>query len=122
MKIPNKASYVPPLQLVVWLVGLSLWQNFPKDVPSRAHIVIIIKSIIIERLLKLSSTFLSHDKGRRQKKWYFRPKRYPFLLLLPFDAEAFKTCKNTIKLIHLCALPCLWWGVWLTLKVYFDLA
>ena len=24
-----------------------------------------------------------------------------------FDAEAFKTCKNTIKLINLCALPCL---------------
>ena len=25
--------------------------------------------------------------------------------LLPFDAEAFKTCKITIKLINLCALP-----------------
>ena len=30
-----------------------------------------------------------------------------FLFLLPFDAEAFKTCKNTIKLFSLCALPCL---------------
>ena len=52
----------------------------------------------------------------------FRPKKYHFLFLLPFDAEAFKTCKNTIKLINLCALPCLWLGLWLTLTVYFDLA
>ena len=36
-------------------------------------------------------------------------------------AEAFKTCKNTIKLINLCALPCLGLGLWLTLTVYFDL-
>ena len=36
----------------------------------------------------------------------FRPKKYHFLFLLPFDADAFKTCKNTIKLINLCALPC----------------
>ena len=48
----------------------------------------------------------------------FRSKNYHLLFLLPFDAETSKTCKNTIKLIHLCALPCLW----LTLKVYFDLA
>ena len=45
-----------------------------------------------------------------------------FLFLLPFDAEAFKTCKNTIKLINLCALPCLGLGLWLTLTVFFDLA
>ena len=71
--------------------------------------------------------------GRRQKKWYFwvvgarpdhnfRPKNYHFLFLLPFDAEAFKTCKNTLKLINLCALPCLGLGLWLTLTVFFDLA
>ena len=62
------------------------------------------------------------------KKWYFwvvgavggseaRPqlsaKKYHFLFLLPFDAEAFKTCKNTIKLGL---------GLWLSLPVYFDLA
>ena len=52
----------------------------------------------------------------------FRPKKYHFLFLLPFDAEAFKTCKNTIKLINLCGLPCLGLGIWLSLKVYFDLA
>ena len=52
----------------------------------------------------------------------FRPKKYHFLLLLPFDAETFKTCKNTIKLINSCALPCLGLGLWLTLTVYFDLA
>ena len=75
-----------------------------------------------------------------KKKWYFwvvgavggggglrpdhnfRPKKYHFLFLLPFDAEAFKTCKNTIKLIDLCGLPCLGLDLWLTLKVYFDLA
>ena len=34
-------------------------------------------------------------------------KKLPLFVLLPFDAEAFKTCKNTIKLINLCALPCL---------------
>ena len=28
----------------------------------------------------------------------FRSKNYHLLLLLPFDAKAFKTCKNTIKL------------------------
>ena len=49
-------------------------------------------------------------------------KKYHFLFLLPFDAEVFKTCKNTIKLINLCALPCLGLGLWLTLTVYFDLA
>ena len=27
----------------------------------------------------------------------FRPKKNHFLFLLPFDAEAFKTCKNTQK-------------------------
>ena len=37
----------------------------------------------------------------------FRLKNYNFLFLLSFDAEAFKTCKNTIKLFNLCALPCL---------------
>ena len=42
--------------------------------------------------------------------------------LLPFDAEAFKICKNTIKLINLCGLPSLGLDLWLTLKVYFDLA
>ena len=52
----------------------------------------------------------------------FRSKNYHFLFLLPFDAEAFKTCKNTIKLINLCALPCLGLGLWLTLTVFFDLA
>ena len=65
----------------------------------------------------------SINKGRRQKKWTFgwlgpllegsrpeytfRPKKYHFLFLLPSDAEAFKTCKNTIKHINLCALPTL---------------
>ena len=38
------------------------------------------------------------------------------------DAEAFKTCKNTIKLNDLCALPFLGLGLWSTLTVYFDLA
>ena len=52
----------------------------------------------------------------------FRSKNYHFLFLLPFDAEAFKTCINTIKLINLCALPCLGLGLWFTLTVYFDLA
>ena len=52
----------------------------------------------------------------------FRPKKPHFLFLLPFYAEAFKTFKNTIKLINLCALPCLGLGLWLTLTVYFDLA
>ena len=33
----------------------------------------------------------------------FRPKKYHFLFLPSFDAEAFKTCKNTIKLI-ICEL------------------
>ena len=33
-----------------------------------------------------------------------------------------KTCKNTIKLIYLCALPCLRQGLWLSLTMYFDLA
>merc|ERR1711911_132744 len=78
--------------------------------------------------------------GAASKKWYFwvegavwgeggsrpdhnfRPKKYHFLFLLPFDAEAFKTCKNTIKLINLCALPCLGLGLWLTLTVYFVVA
>ena len=31
----------------------------------------------------------------------FRSKNYRFLFLLPFDAEALKTLKNTIKLINL---------------------
>ena len=35
-------------------------------------------------------------------------KNYPFLFLLPFDTEAFKTCKNTIKLINVCALRLLY--------------
>ena len=32
-----------------------------------------------------------------------------FLFFFPLrgDAEAFKMCKNTIKLINLCALPCM---------------
>ena len=47
----------------------------------------------------------------------FQPKKYHFLFLLPFDAEAFKMCKNTIKLTNLCALPCLGLGHWLTLTV-----
>ena len=47
---------------------------------------------------------------------------YYFLFLLPFDAEAFRPCKSTIKVINLCALPCLGFGLWLTLTVYFDLA
>ena len=42
--------------------------------------------------------------------------------LLPFDAEAFKTCKNRIKLINLRALPCLGLGLWSTPPVYFGLA
>ena len=29
----------------------------------------------------------------------FRPKKYHFLFLLPFDSEALKTCKNTIKFV-----------------------
>ena len=37
----------------------------------------------------------------------FWSKSYNFLFLLPFDAEALKTCKFTIKLLNLCALPCL---------------
>ena len=47
-----------------------------------------------------------------------------FLFFFPLrgDAEAFKMCKNTIKLTNLCALPCLGLGLWLTLTVYFDLA
>ena len=52
----------------------------------------------------------------------FRPKKYHVLFSLPFDAEAFKPCKNTIKLINLCAVPCLGLGLWLTLAVFFDLA
>ena len=52
----------------------------------------------------------------------FRSENYHFLFLLSFDAEAFKTCKNTIKLINLCALPCLGLGLWLILTVFFDLA
>ena len=36
----------------------------------------------------------------------FSQKTTNYFFLLPFDAEAFKTCKNTIKLINLCALPC----------------
>ena len=62
------------------------------------------------------------SKGRRQKSgtfwWWgprpdhnFRPKKYHFLFLLSFDAEAFKTCKNTIKLFNLCALSCLGFGL-----------
>ena len=31
----------------------------------------------------------------------FQQKKYNFLFLLPFDAEAFKTCKNKIKLFNL---------------------
>ena len=31
----------------------------------------------------------------------FRPKRYHFFVFASIDAEAFKTCKNTIKLIDL---------------------
>ena len=61
-------------------------------------------------------------RGSVKKKWYFRPKKYQFLFLLPFDAETFKTCKNTIKLINLCVLPCLGLVLWLTLTVFFDLA
>ena len=52
----------------------------------------------------------------------FRPKKYHFLFLFSFDAEVYKTCKNTIKLIYLCGLPCLGLGHWLTMTVYFDLA
>ena len=52
----------------------------------------------------------------------FRPKKYHFLFLFSFDAEVYKTCKNTIKLICLCGLPCLGLGLWLTMTVYFDLA
>ena len=69
-----------------------------------------------------------HKYGSRRfrffdtNKYRPRPKKYHFLFLLPFDAEAFKTCKNTIKLINLCALPCLGLGLWLTLTVFFDLA
>ena len=37
----------------------------------------------------------------------FQSKNYHILFLLPFRAEAFEMCKNTIKLINLCALPCL---------------
>ena len=44
-------------------------------------------------------------RGGVKKKTHttFGQKRYHFLFLLPFDAESFKTCKNTIKLINLCA-------------------
>ena len=64
-------------------------------------------------------------KGQRQKKsWYFwvvgavggrgggfeaRPqlsaKKVPIFFLLPFDAEAFKTCKYTIKFFYLGPTP-----------------
>ena len=63
--------------------------------------------------------------GGRWGGWFEarpQPKKYLFFFLLPFDAEAFKTCKNTIKLIDLCALPCLGLGTWMTLTVFFDLA
>ena len=62
--------------------------------------------VFVKKKHKLSSLYL----GRRQKSGSFgwwgrcgfgaRPqlsvKNYHFLFLLPFDAEAFKTCKNTI--------------------------
>ena len=43
----------------------------------------------------------------------FRPKKYHFLFLLPFDAEAFKTCKNTINI-----LICLLYPVFVLLTLY----
>ena len=67
-------------------------------------------------------TAIAHNVRGGVKKKNFRPKKYHFLFLLPFDAETFKTCKNRIKLINLCALPCLGLGLWLTLTVFFDLA
>ena len=109
-------------------------------------------SNLLKDYLKPSSTFfktiftifkniISFIRDGVKKKWYFwvvmavggggrgsrpdhnfRPKKYHFLFLLPFDSEAFKTCKNTIELINLCALPCLGLGPWLTLTVFFDLA
>ena len=36
--------------------------------------------------------------------------------------RSFGLQSNTLKLINLCALPCLGLGLWLTLTVYFDLA
>ena len=72
----------------------------------------------------LVNTSIGHStKGRRQKKVIilgggghnFWPKKNHFLFLLPFDAEALKTCKNTIKLINLCALGL---GLWFTLTVF----
>ena len=66
------------------------------------------------KYLKIKSRFRDYEA---------RPQlSYHFLFLLPFDAKAFKTCKNTIKLINLCALLCFGLGLWLTLTVYFDLA
>ena len=51
-------------------------------------------------------------------------KKYHFLFLLSFYAEALKTC-NIIELFNLCTLRCLWvLNTWfqLTLTVYSDLA
>ena len=45
--------------------------------------------------------------GGRGADHNYRSKNYHFLFLLKFDAEAFKTCENTIKLFNLCAPPCL---------------
>ena len=56
------------------------------------------------------------------KQISFCPQNPIFGHIYPLDAEAFKMCKNTIKLTNLCALPCLGLGLWLTLTVYFDLA
>ena len=58
---------------------------------------------------RISADNVIMDKGRRKKSGTFGlwgplgvRVEFHFLFLLPFDAEAFKTCKNTIKLINLC--------------------
>ena len=62
---------------------------------------ISVRPLLLQFALQASwSTFYLIAKGRRQKKWYF-------WVVGAVDAEAFKACKNTIKLISLCALPCL---------------
>ena len=39
-----------------------------------------------------------------------RSNNYHFLFLLPFDAEALETCKNTIKLINFVCSTLSWVG------------
>ena len=45
-------------------------------------------------------------------------KKLQLFVLLRFDAEVFKTCKNTIKLINLCDLALLLVVEYMTLAAY----